>query len=410
MVLEAQDFSKVAWSRQFAEFINQWLLVLSVRWGETNIPTLTKIFGMSIALPYLISFLLCYWARRGEDKSDLFFPLLSLVSISAIGDYDLACEHHVMMNVAWPIYFFLTSREKLFWRNGLVLCSLLFVFLRLYETAILPAGLFFLICVIKAYQTKENKEKLILIVSMMLITIAIVIAVYYIIVPRSPTNRGSFVESIQLVRRTYEVLVFGAFFMLLWLGWLTNPFRRKLKISLFCLSVLPIIWYIGIRANTDYAINASLSFGSRTLSAWLFPGILLAALIVKGVKVKIDNLGAAAASFFIVIMICANLVDNRYWSEFRREAQRIVRSEQGFIEIEKTSLWSDPYKDYRWDWNNSQLGLIWSYPCVNSILLNPTNVGWQPFDPLTERPLQKYLQYGNHFLDSGEGSRECEKS
>ena len=148
MVLEAQEFSKVAWSRQFAEFINQWLLVLPVRWGETNIPVLTKLFGISIALPYFLSFLLCYWARRGEDKSDLFFPLLSLASISAIGDYDLACEHHVMMNVAWPIYFLLTSRGKLLWRNGLVLCSLLFVFLRLYETAILPAGLFFLICVL----------------------------------------------------------------------------------------------------------------------------------------------------------------------------------------------------------------------------------------------------------------------
>jgi hypothetical protein len=410
MVLEAQDFSKVAWSRQFAEFVNQWLLVLSVRWGGTNIPTLTKIFGISIALPYAISFLLCYWARRGEDKSDLFFPLLSLASISTVGDYDLACEHHVMMNVAWPIYFLLTSREKLLWLNGLVLCSLLVLFLRLYETAIFPGCLFFLICTIKAYRTKENKEKFVLIISMILLTIAIVIAIYYIIVPRSPTNKGSFVDSMQLVLRTKEILAFGAFFALLWLGWMTNRFRRRLKITFFCLSILPVIWYIGVRTNTDYAINANLSFGSRTLSAWLFPGVLLAALLVKITKGKINNFGITASSIFIVVMVCVNLLDNRYWSEFRQETRRIVRSEQGFVEIEKTSLWSDPYKDYRWDWNNSQLGLIWSYPCVNAILLNPKNVGWQPFNPLTERPLQKYLQYGSNFLDREEGARECEKS
>lgn len=271
MVLETQDFSKVAWSRQFAEFVNQWLLVLSVKWGGTNIPTLAKIFGISIALPYLISFLLCYWARRGEDKSDLFFPLFSLASISTVGDYDLACEHHVMMNVAWPIYFLLTSREKLLWLNGLVLCSLLVLFLRLYETAIFPACLFLLICTIKAFRTKESKEKLVLIISMILITTAIVIAAYYIIVPRSPTNKGSFVDSIQLVLRTKEILAFGIFFALLWLGWMTNRFRRPLKITFFCLSILPVIWYIGVRTNTDYAINANLSFGSRTLSAWSCP-------------------------------------------------------------------------------------------------------------------------------------------
>ena len=200
-VLDGQNFINLAWSRRFAEYIIEWPLVLAVKAGVTNIPMLIDIFSFGIILPYVISFSICYWSRRREDKSHLFFPMISMFFINAIGDYDLVCEHHVMALVAWPILMIMTRREPLSWPDGVFLWILLLVFSRLYETAIIPAVMFGAICFYKYWISSCNRGKIIAIGSLLLSIAVIIIGAYFILNPRDPVNKGNFVDSIFLFKR-----------------------------------------------------------------------------------------------------------------------------------------------------------------------------------------------------------------
>ena len=112
-ILDNKDFTYWAWSRQFVSFLTEWPLVLAVKSGITDIPILLKWFAFGIYLPYLISFLICIYALRDENKTLLLFFLASMVAINLSSDYILAGEHHVMVNMSWQIIFILLRRTCL---------------------------------------------------------------------------------------------------------------------------------------------------------------------------------------------------------------------------------------------------------------------------------------------------------
>ena len=104
-----------------------------------------------------------------------------------------------------------------------------------------------------------------------------------------------------------------------------------------------------------------------------------------------------------------NLSDMKNWSGVRGEFKRLLTQEEGYLPLEDTSLWKDPYKDYRWDWNNTLLGLVWSYPCVKTVILNPEGA-YEPVNLKEELPLQRYLQYTDSLRIVDNNARPCEKS
>ena len=52
-ILETYNFTYIDWSRQFANYISQALLVLGVNLGIKNIDFLKVIFGISLIIPYV---------------------------------------------------------------------------------------------------------------------------------------------------------------------------------------------------------------------------------------------------------------------------------------------------------------------------------------------------------------------
>ena len=50
-VLQNEGFANIAWSRRYTEYLTEWPLVLSVALGLSDIPSLTKVFGLGIFSP-----------------------------------------------------------------------------------------------------------------------------------------------------------------------------------------------------------------------------------------------------------------------------------------------------------------------------------------------------------------------
>lgn len=121
-------------------------------------------------------------------------------------------------------------------------------------------------------------------------------------------------------------------------------------------------------------------------------------------KSELDKTNILIFTAFIVLMTAANIHDSNDWRDFRAQVKQIVETQRGYISIEDTVLINNRN---RWAWNNAELGLVWSAPCVRAILLNPSGIRWQPFNPRKKLVLKKYLHYDAFFRTVDERISTC---
>lgn len=392
-ILDSKDFTYIAWSRQFANYLTEWPLVIAVQLGITDIPTLIKWFAFGIYLPYIISFLLCIYALRDENKALLLFFLASMVAINLSVDYILAGEHHVMVNMSWPIIFILLRRNRLTLMDGFLLWILLIIFSRLFESALVPALIYSVICFVRLYYYKSKEQKVIMIGAISLCFVVSAISLYFIINPRDAANREYFIQGLKVPFKNPEVLAAACFIVVYTIGLILKS--RLVIIS----AVSPLIIYAIFRLFVDHSVSASVSFASRTLSVTLLPVLLVGAILVWYFKSELDRTGILTFVVFIMVMIAGNLYNTNSWKDFRHEVKQLVKTHEGYIPIEETRLKDNPN---RWSWNNTQLGLVWSAPLVKAIILNQQNVLWEPFNPREKLILKNYLQYDDFFISKTE--------
>lgn len=405
-ILEQQDFAEVAWSRRFTEYLSEWPLVLAVRLGVTDISALIKVFAIGIYFPYLLSFILCWWAVRDDNKSLLWFPLAGYIAFNILSDYDLIADHHVMAVMTWPILVILLKSRALSWREGIVLWVVIIIYSRTYETAALTAAMLFPLAVVRLFRFRSQQEKIIIGISLILLIAVVAVAVVYIIYPRSFMNRGNFLDSIWVNRRNWEAVATCASLGIFSLAWLISGRWIRVKNCLFILALIPILYYMFLRFTSDYAMTAYISFSSRTLSGIVLPGLIVLAAIVVYTRRKISHTGLAVFLVIFLTMICFNLADLRNWIGVKQEFLKIVDSDKRYIFIDETPL-SDSH--YRWSWNNSLLSLVWSGTCVSTIVLNTPDDPQGPIDPRKRLILTRYLSFDRYFTTVDPTISVCDK-
>ena len=101
-----------------------------------------------------------------------------------------------------------------------------------------------------------------------------------------------------------------------------------------------------------------------------------------------------------------NLSDLRHWVGVKREFLSVVQSNARYVSIDETPLKNS---HYRWSWNNSLLGLVWSGGCVNTIVLNSPDDPQGPFDPQEKLVLKRYLKFDEKFKSIDLGIESCQE-
>ncbi len=405
-ILDNGDFIKFDWSRQFADYLTQWPLVLAVKFGLTNIQILLKFFALGLYFPFMISFLLCVYALRKEAKSLLIFPLMSMAAVCLSSDFILISESLVMANMSWPILLILLRRDPLSWIDGILLWILLVIFCRLYQTSIIPAFIYVFICIGRLLNDKDSKQKVILISAILLCLIGIAVSFYFILYPRDTANAAGFLFGM------VASLFMSAAIILLIVKSLV-PFRKNFRSVIFSILLILAIQII-IFVVVEQALKAEIlvhslgdgalacvSFINRSLTITLLPALLITAVLVKFCKIQLDRFCVLSLSLFILIMVAESLCTTYEWKVFRDQLTQIVKTGNGYIQIEDTSIKGNPC---RWSWNNTELGLVWSAPNIKSIILNESRLNsnnhWQPFDPRETLILKRYLKYDDSLLAS----------
>jgi len=399
-VLENKGFANIAWSRRFTEYLTEWPLVLAVTLDFTDLDLLMDVFALGIYFPYLVSFLLCVYAVKGENKSLLWFPLAGYLGFNTLSDYDMIADHHVLAVMTWPILLMLMRTQPLKWLEGVILWCMLAAYTRMYETAVLTAGIFLFIAFARLYVFRSSRERFIIGVAVVLLGIVAFIAIQYIIDPRSPQNLGAFLDSIWVNRRNWEAVTTSTFLALLGVAWLISDARKNLKTLWSVFALIPIGVYAYMRmSHPEYAITAHLSFSSRTLIGLVIPGLMLVCILVVLGRRKLTATGINVFVIGFFVMTLFNLYDLRHWTAVRAEFWKAAASSEMFLPIDQTPLGDGnlELRHHRWSWNNPLLSLIWAGGCVRTIVLNNPHGPQGPFDPRDRLVLKRYLKYDASF-------------
>ncbi|MGF1567757.1 MAG: hypothetical protein ACFCVD_06765 [Nodosilinea sp.] len=388
-ILDAGDFTRFAWSRQFANYLTQWPLVAAIQLGRKDIPALKKLFAVGLYFPYIASYLFCIYANRRENHLLLAFPLISMVGINLSADYILIGEHHVMVLLAWPILLLSLRKEPLTWLDGGLLWVLLCLFTRTYEAAIVSTLIFGIVFATRLYKFRQSRRQVIIFsLSFLLSALAFLIALYFILNPRDVANKSGFITGLRAFFGNEAALVSASTVFLMTAGLMVR------KNFIILMSLIPIALYGMIVATNTHGPTAAESFASRTLSLALLPLLMVCAVATSYFNLRPNRLSTGVVALLIGVVVVGNLKFSNDWYTFRSQVEAIVTTERGYVPIESTVI-DDSL--YRWEWNNSELSIILSYPCVRAIVLNGTTIQWQPYDPREKLVLKDFVGYDAFF-------------
>jgi hypothetical protein len=321
-----------------------------------------------------------------------------MIGINLTTDYILIGEHHVMVLLAWPILSLLVRKEPLTWLDGGILWILFFLFSGTYETAIIPAIIFSAILLERLYRFRQSKKQLIIYsVSLYLCFIVFSIALHFILDPVIPSNRADFISGILIILRNKAAIITAIFTFFYIIGLVFN------KKAVLLASLIPITYYAYIILFFSHGPTAYESFSSRTLSLSLLPFLMICAIISIYYHIKQNGISRSVLVLFVLVMVIGNLRFSSDWNNFRKQVIDLVSTKQGFIPIEETNINDSPYG---WKWNNPELGIILSYPCVKAILLNTPDIQW-PFNPREKLILKSYVSYDVFFRHIDENIMLC---
>ncbi|MGC6425998.1 MAG: hypothetical protein ACON5H_03260 [Akkermansiaceae bacterium] len=386
-------FTGNAPARAHAEFISQWPMVLAVNIGVTDLKVLEIIFGFGLWFPWLIGFLISFYATR-EKPFLIFFYLLSLASLNLAAWALMIGEHLVLLSVAWPLFFLAIIKRPLNGIERILALLLLVAHLKLYESAMVTGSIFAVLFFLRAWVFEEKEERLWSAAFIVIALGAVAIALQWTIFPRDAENRSSFLSAM--------IFSFGHSYP--WIGMaflifttLSQFFRKRLffKLSL----IVPIV--LVLFSLTAPGVPGNLSFSTRTLTLSVLPIFFLISGTYAFSFVRAGKILVSSTSLIVVLISLLHLRHLQSWISFRSLFKSVLAEESGFI---KPEPYGEPLK--HWGWTNPLLSYLWSDGTVKTVILKPGDEGpedesWRPFNPYNEIILERYLSGQTKVVDEG---------
>jgi hypothetical protein len=281
----------------------------------------------------------------------------------------------------------------------IILGVLLLIYSRLYQSAFFTAIVFIVILFLRFKKTKEMGQRAVIIAFMLMALGIFAINIWTILFPLSPENREYFLFSlvslafnpVSLITLFITIVVFIQF--------------SVVKKWLFFLSLAIPMGYLIYNLFFPGGVSAVLSFGSRTNTITLLPVLILLSIAYRKLKPGLSNRNKMTISFFLAAMLLVNIIQAGHWKKYKEDVKEVLAENTGYVAIENTKLRNNPY---RWSWNNSQIGMVWSYPCVKSIIINDKKFSSFPFDPQKTLLLKNYLKYDPVFASIDPAIQICE--
>jgi hypothetical protein len=189
------------WSTQFFQsrigtyLVVETPVVVAIHLGVHSLRALSKIFGCSLYLPWILSLYIC--SRQTRERVYLLFPVLSLVAGSMNSGVFIINESHLMAALYWPVLFILLFQEELTPPRKVLLLALSAPLLLCYESMAVFGVILAAVCLYRR-RTPATPQGLYLGLALWYLAGA-ALAVASIIHPFDPSNRSGFLKDSKLL-------------------------------------------------------------------------------------------------------------------------------------------------------------------------------------------------------------------
>jgi hypothetical protein len=146
--------------------------------------------------------------------------------------------------------------------------------------------------------------------------------------------------------------------------------------------LLPSMWAI---PEAHYRVRAPVGAALLAVST-----IVIIYRFVPNDTIRVRLSGGGWIAIVPFVLLCILSIPDFYftlgWSRFLGEFRKEVNARSGITHFSETKLGSDEYLIYGWGWTYPTVSLLLRSGPSGSIILNPQEEGWQPFDPKAAIP------------------------
>lgn len=347
--------------RMGAEFINQLLVILCLKFGIRSIGFLSIVFGISLFFNSVVGMTLCWRKCRylENGRNLILFPFAAYAFFCLPADIFSLNPAFTAFWIDMVLFFYIISENKKT-IDKLILGVLLILAATSYETYLAIGPLLLLISLMEIKNQKQNpvKRKELIIISIGIVS-GVIVNILYKATHHPPTEGSFFTGFLSFLNNSKNILtsnllisLVGLFLVVLGISKLLD--KRWIWLSMAALGIIYIMvvryYYHFYSPVSEYTCRILIAVG-------MAGGILLAyayyrlydTVIVK--NICITNWWRAAIIVFV--LQCVWQYGNTYeWNQYLTRFSETVRTNEGIIE--------DPHKEnpFSWGWTQPSLSLL----------------------------------------------------
>jgi hypothetical protein len=407
VLLERRWPTTIEPSRIFAHALTQWPLVLALKAGITDIPTLR--YFHSVGLYYLapLHLVLCYWIVPRAQRDALIWPLLSLFAGSMNAWFVAVTESHVMTFLFWPLALFMVYGRFAETSKLLLFLVLSFATLLSYETMAVQGLLLAGISLWRAKGARTSIEQTVWLSTTGVFLAGVIIAIYFALYPRQEANRAGFVSGIfrfmgtSMADLNYPVLLSVAALALVggcFLWGSVKPRLRRHVLTGFGAAATIVAFAPVLRPESFRPVQ---QFQAR---AWIgfLPVVLGTAMLAArrwGPRPIGFRLGLAVLAMLAFAQLSWQALAAGQWHGYTTVFRSELAARRGFVSFDSSGL-ARPQsgiqviRDLTWEYTVPLLSIALAPSGKVSTIIGVRGDVWWPFDPMEPCSLPRLERYG----------------
>ena len=137
-------------ARHYAHYFTQFPVVILIRtFNVRDFEILSYAFSFGLYLPQFLSLWLCYSITKTKNIYFMLFPIISLFGIYMNVSFMSVHESRVILNIFWPLLFYVVLKDEFTWKDTFALIVLGVVFTRSYESAAIWGLILLIVLIIR---------------------------------------------------------------------------------------------------------------------------------------------------------------------------------------------------------------------------------------------------------------------
>lgn len=412
LVVESGGFALIETARATVHVLEQFPAVLAIRLGSLDSEAVVVLYGLTIHTVPLILVALCYPVLPRDLKGLFAFPLLHYLAGSTAAGFAPVTEGTIAAAYFWLLFCLILFRtDSLAARLLTAAAAIPAIFA--HEAMVFLAPVLALAAAWRARRESSLPGKALLWLLVAWFAVVVAVQIGFAAEPRDPENKRAFIQQM----KTFQWLVgSGGLNVPAALGILaslaaaavalcslTPPSRRRPweRMSWALVAAFGLLSAVVVIATAVglLPLVPRLQFAARNHSALLsFPLAVLAFVSVLwpplcALWARRQNVAILAA--LAVGALGWHVVGVHHWSDYVRTFRSVLSGHQGLVAWEPLleslpTHQREAMLNMGWWWTQPTMS-FWLSPGgrVSTVIANPANVGWQPFDPADPGTLPK---------------------